>query len=86
MKALDVEEYVLMKSSFRCEVQNCKHMRMKEVDHSHQYPPILFPGVTLICVLVHREIQFVCIFDAAIGKLDCEEETHNQELVITQKV
>lgn len=32
----------------------------------HQHPSALFPGVSLICVLVHCEIEFVGIFDTAI--------------------
>ena len=52
----------------------------------HQYPPALFPGVSLICVLVHGEIQFVCIFDAAVRKLDCEREKRDQESRQHQRV
>lgn len=71
MKALQVEQH-----------DHIRHMimRMEAALHlPHQYPSALFPGVTLICVLEHGEIQFVCIFDAAVRKLDCEEEKHDQE-------
>lgn len=58
------------KSAYRCEVQY-KHialvLRMKAaLNLPHQYLSALFPGVTLICVLVHREIKLVCIFDTAV--------------------
>lgn len=71
MKALQVEQH-----------KHITHMikRTEAALHlPHQYPSALFPGVTLICVFVHGEIQFVCIFDAAVRKLDCEKEKHDQE-------
>lgn len=69
-------------SAYRGEVQ-WKHKVLRMIgalNLSHQYLPALFPGVTLICVLVHREIKSVCIFDTAVWKLNCEDEKHHEQL------
>lgn len=49
---------------------------------SHQYPLVLFPGISLICVLEHCEIESVRIFHVAVGKLDCEKKKHEKKELV----
>lgn len=48
----------------------------------HQYPLVHFPGISLICVLEHCEIESVRIFHVAVGKLDCEKKQHDEEVLV----
>lgn len=48
----------------------------------HQYPLVLFPGISLICILEHCEMESVRIFHVAVGKLDCEMKKHDEEALV----